>query len=281
MGKKLLLPTDFSKSSWDAIMYALKLYAEQECDFYILNTYTKDSHGLENINRLDPDEAFNKLSENRSKKGLGDILQRLTFAEKNPNHRFHVLSRSTLFIDVVKDVVENMQIDMIIMGAKGMKNAREGKYGKNTRAIIESVRKCPVLVVPKNLIFNRPEEIVLATNFNTDFRTSEVKYLAEIAKMTGASIQVISLADKDTLTQQQKNNKMRLQHYFKAVDHSFNVLHNVKMAAALSCFVEIRHSNIISYIDKKPSLWEKLGLGTPTLGKLGYFKDVPVLALHG
>ncbi|WP_373517897.1 universal stress protein [Pricia sp.] len=281
MGKKLLLPTDFSKNSWNAIVYALKLHAEQDCDFYILNTYVKDSHGLNNINRLDPDEAFNKLSENRSKEGLGDILNRLTFAKENPNHRFHVLSRSSVFIDAVKNIVENMQIDMIILGAKGMKHRQEGKYGKNTLAVIENVRKCPVLMVPKNAIFNRPEEIVLATNFNTDFRTSEVKYLAEIAKMTGASIQVLSLADNGTLTSQQKNNKIRLQKYFKAVDLSFNVLHDVNMSAALSCFVEIRHSNMVSYIDEKPSFWEKLGFGTPSLGKLGYFKDVPVLALHG
>lgn len=65
-GKKLLLSTDFSKSSWDAIVYALELYADQECDFYILNAYAKDAYGLNSISRLDPDDAFNTLSENRS-----------------------------------------------------------------------------------------------------------------------------------------------------------------------------------------------------------------------
>jgi|SRR5680860_182551 len=122
MGKKLLLTTDFSKNSWHAIVYALKLYADQECDFYILNTYIKDTSGIDSIAFLDPDETFNKLYENRSTEGLGDILQRLTFSEENTNHRLHVISRSTLFVDAVKDVVENMQIDMIIMGAKGMTN---------------------------------------------------------------------------------------------------------------------------------------------------------------
>jgi len=155
-----------------------------------------------------------------------------------------------------------------------------GKYGKNTLAVIESVRKCPVLVVPRNAIFNRPEEIVLATNFNTDFRTSEIKYLAEIAKMMEASLQILSLADNGKLTPQQETNKRRLKKYFKDVNHSFNVLHNVKMSDALSCFVEIRHSNIISYIDKKPSFWEQLGFSEPTLGKLGYYENVPVLALN-
>lgn len=281
MGKKILLPTDFSKSSWDAIQYAIKLYEKRDCDFYILNTYAKEAHGLGNYVLLDPDDAFNKMSENRSKAGLGDILNQLCTVDKNLNHRFHVISRSTLFLNAVKDVVDNLQIDLIVMGAKGITNERQAKYGKNTLAVIQSIRKCPVLVVPKNVTFDRPEEIVLATNFNTEIKISEIQYLAEIAKLSDASVQVLSLADNDALSPQQKKNALLLRKNLAGIDHNFNVLHNVKMAAALRSFLEIRPSKIISYIDKRPSVWEWIGLGRPTLDKLGFFTDVPVLALHG
>ncbi|NNE78345.1 MAG: universal stress protein, partial [Pricia sp.] len=278
MGKKILLPTDFSNSSWNAIQYAIKLFENRDCDFYILNTYAKDAHGLESHIVLDPDDAFNRMSDNRSREGLGDILERLSVIDKDINHRFHVISRSALFLDAVNTVVENLQIDMIVMGAKGMTNAHGRKYGKKTLGVIERVRKCPVLVIPKNVTFNRPEEIVLATNFNTDFKVSEIVYLAEIARISNASIQILSMSDNGTLTPQQKKNKMLIRKYLKDVNHSFNVLPNVKMASALSCFVEIRHSNMISYIDKKTSIWEWLGFGKPNLGKLGYYENVPVLA---
>jgi nucleotide-binding universal stress UspA family protein len=281
MGKKILLPTDFSKSSWNALQYAIKLYEKRDCDFYILNTYAKDAHGLESYILLDPDDAFNKMSENRSTTGLGDILRRLCGIDKDLSHRFHVISRSTLFLDTVKAIVENLQIDLIVMGAKGMTNGHHRQYGKNTMGVIESVRKCPVLIVPENVTFDRPEEIVLTTNFNTDFKVSEIKYLAEIAEISNAGIQILSLADTGSLSPRQKKNKRMLSKYFKEVDHNFNVLHNVKMAEALSCFVEIRHRNMISYIDKKPSFWEQLGFGQPTLGRLGYYEHVPVLALNG
>lgn len=36
MEKKLLLPTDFSKHSWNAIQYAIKLYEQRPCDFLYL-----------------------------------------------------------------------------------------------------------------------------------------------------------------------------------------------------------------------------------------------------
>ncbi|HET8736536.1 MAG TPA: universal stress protein [Pricia sp.] len=281
MGKKLLLPTDFSISSWNAIQYAIKLYEDEDCDFYILNTYLKDAQGLDSATLLDPDDAFNNLSEKNSLEGLGDIITRLTFENDNPRHRFYVLSRPALFLEAVKEVVENQEIDIIVMGAKGMANGGEGKYGKNTLSVIANIRKCPVLVVPKDVAFDRPEEIVLATNFCSRYSIAEIRHLVEIAKISKASIQILSLEDTSSLNAKQKENKALLCSYLIDVDHSFNVLHNVKMADALSCFVEIRHSNMISYIDKKFSIWERLGIKTPALGRLGYFKNVPVLALHG
>ncbi|MEY8019361.1 universal stress protein [Muriicola sp. SD30] len=281
MGKKLLLPTDFSKHSWNAIQYTRKLYENENCNFYILNAYSEESHGLDSLKRLDPDDAFNNIVANRSQKELGEIMMRLMSENENSLHKFHVLSRSELFLDAVKTIVDELQIDLIIMGAKGMTKEREGKYGKNALAVIENIRKCPVLLVPAETMFDHPKEIVLATNFNSEYNISGLKHLAEIAKISNARIQVLSLEDNDSLTAKQKENKMLLRKYIKDVDHSYNVLHNVKMADALSCFVEIRHSNMISYIDKKPSFWEKLGFGKPTLCKLGYYKNVPVLALHG
>ncbi|MBM1107645.1 universal stress protein [Aurantibacter crassamenti] len=279
MGKKILLPTDFSKSSWNAIQYAIKLFEGRDCDFYILNTYMKDTHGLNSYTLLDPDEAFNKLSEKRSKSNLGDILIKLSLLDTENNHRFHVLSRSVPLVETIKNLVNTMKIDMIVMGAKGF-NDKEGKYGKNTLDVIENIRKCPIMVVPKNVTLERLKEIVLATNFNVDFNECKIKYLVEIAKINNASVQVLSLSNNKKQSKQQKKNKSLLKEHLKGVDYSFNILHNVKLSTALSCFVDIRHSNMISYINKKPSLWELLGFGKRNLGKLGYFKDVPVLALH-
>lgn len=38
--KRILLPTDFSENSWNAIQYAMELYKEDVCTFYLLNAYT-------------------------------------------------------------------------------------------------------------------------------------------------------------------------------------------------------------------------------------------------
>jgi len=281
MEKRILLPTDFSKNSWNAIQYAIKLFEKKNCTFYILHAYSKETHGLDSLTLLDPDEAFNKMSERRSKAGLGNVLIQISKLNVNKNHRFHVVSESTLLLNAVKNLNDKLQFDMIVMGAKGIHDKRGESYGKHTLEMLKNVRKCPILVVPKNVDFDHPKEIVLTTNFDTEIHPTEIENLVEIAKLSNASIQILSLSQPHKLSFQQKRNKVLIRKYLNGVKHDFNTLRNVKMAIALSCFVEIRHSNMISYIDKKPSLWERLGFGKLSLNKLGYYSNVPVLALHG
>ena len=37
--KNILVPTDFSDNAWDALTYAIRMYDDIPCCFYILNTY--------------------------------------------------------------------------------------------------------------------------------------------------------------------------------------------------------------------------------------------------
>ncbi|MEP2239375.1 MAG: universal stress protein [Maribacter sp.] len=279
MENSILLPTDFSKNSWSAIRYAIKLFENKKCSFYILHTYSKETHGLDSLTLLDPDEAFDKMSELKSRQGLGDILVRLSKLE-NENHQFHILSESTLLIDAINNLNKEFRFKMIVMGAKGMTNRKGETYGKQTLDILKQIRKCPVLIVPTKVDFNHPKEIVLSTNFNSKIKASEIKHLIDIAKLSNANIQVLSLTAPHKLSFNQKRNKVFIRSQLKDVAYKFNSLRNVNMAIALSCFVEIRESNMVSYVAKKPSFWQRLGFGKISLRRLGYFTNLPVLALH-
>ena len=49
MKRKILLPTDFSNNSWLAINYALQLFKNEACDFYLLNAFFGTNNLIENI----------------------------------------------------------------------------------------------------------------------------------------------------------------------------------------------------------------------------------------
>jgi len=48
MKRKILLPTDFSKNAWNAMTYAIELYKDEVCEFYILNTFNATGYALAN-----------------------------------------------------------------------------------------------------------------------------------------------------------------------------------------------------------------------------------------
>ncbi len=278
LDNKLLVLTDFSDNSWMATRYAISLFEDRDCDFYFLNTYEKDTEVfsrpfvLENNRPSDP--------EHESKEGLGRLLVRLSQLDIPIRHRFHVISREGIIVKEAQNIAEKLAVDMIIMGVSSNPDQRKRNYSGHTLSLIENVKKIPVLIVPNNATIQRPEEIVLATNFDTDLNMSEIKYLAEIAHLSKASIKVFSSNKRHPLSPGQKAKKMLLSRGLQNVKHSFRIASDNKMENAFESLPGLRSPNMITYIESKPSFWERLGFGRKASGKLGYIKNTPVLVLQ-
>jgi len=75
MKKKILLPTDFSKNAWTAISYAIELYKNDECDFYLLNTFQVSGYVIESMMVPEPGEKLYDIAKEKSEKGLGRVSE--------------------------------------------------------------------------------------------------------------------------------------------------------------------------------------------------------------
>lgn len=279
MRKKILLPTDFSRNAWNAITYAIELYKNEDCDFYVLNTFSVTGYGLESMMVPEPGEKLYEEAKEKSEKGLGKILERLTFRDDNPNHKFYMVSQFSLLLDAILDLVEKRDIEMIIMGTKGNTDAATIVYGSNTVLIMEKVRNCPVMAIPQDTLYQEPKEIVFPTDYKTSFKRRELQHVIEIAKISNAAIRVLYVSDGEPLTQEQENNKKLLEENFDTIQHTFHVLHNVDVKGGLSAFVESRESDMITFVNRKHSFFGSI-FSKPMVKNLGYHSKVPVLALH-
>lgn len=76
--KRILLPTDFSENSWNAIQYAMELYKEDVCTFYLLNAYTPML--IEPVNPMGSTAVTKAMLDDSAKKCRIRIGQ---YAEKN------------------------------------------------------------------------------------------------------------------------------------------------------------------------------------------------------
>lgn len=113
MKKKILLPTDFSENAWNAICYAIELYKNQECEFYILNAYNAVGYVGDNLVSTELNKRVYEEVKEKSEKGLTKVLEQLSFKEDAPNHKFYMVSQYNTLLEAVKDIVEKKDITMI------------------------------------------------------------------------------------------------------------------------------------------------------------------------
>ncbi|WP_396602012.1 universal stress protein [Algibacter sp. R77976] len=280
MKRKILLPTDFSKNSWHAINYAIELYKKDQCVFYILNVFTATSNIIDSLINMEPGSELYETAKLESENGLAKVLDMLAFKDhKNSKHQFEIISTFNNAVEAIKNVVEEKDIEMIIMGTKGETNYRKVVYGSTAINVMEKVRNCPVLVVPELAKHNLPKEIVFPTSYRTHFKRRELNYLIELAQKCDASIRILHVSEEDELDKKQLNNKKLLEEYFENIDYSFHTLGPIEVPMAVNCFVESRESDMVAFINKKHAFFGSI-LSKSLVKEIGYSSKVPILVLH-
>lgn len=279
MKKKILLPTDFSKSAWNALKYSSKLYKNEDVDFFLLNGFMVNNFTLENMNVPEPGEKWYEVAKNRAELEMQKLLKHVNILDIPSNHKYftHTVYNSPL--EAVIQFVEDKDIDMVIAAAKGESDKIGTLMGSNSIDFMEYVRNCPVLIVPADISFKEPNEIVFPTSYKTHFKRRELSHLCEIAKITNAPIRILYVANKENLTQDQKAKKSLLEECFEGLEYSFHTLKNTDVLMGLNIFVQSRNSEMIAFINKKHAFLATIFSKT-MVKDLGFNAKVPVLALH-
>lgn len=280
MKRKILLPTDFSKNAWHAITYALQLYKNNACDFYILNVFSVANNVLVGLINMEPGSELYETAKLKSENKLAKVLDRINLLDyKSPKHHFQVIPKFNNPVEAIKKVVEEKDIEMIIMGTKGETDSRTNAFGGVAVDVMEKVRNCPVLVVPELAKHNLPKEIVFPTSFKTHVKRRELNYLIELAKICKASIKILHIVKEEKLNKTQLSNKKLLEEYFGDIAYSFHSLSHIEISTAVNCFIESRGSDMVAFINKKHAFFGSM-LTHPLVKDLGYTSKVPIMVMH-
>ena len=170
MDKRVLLPTDYSKNALNAIRYALELYRNVQCDFYVLNAYHVSGYTLDSMMVPEPGEHFYDSAKQASEEGMERLMEMIKLHPDNPKHRFHTICTFNSLVEAVKNVTAKKDIDIIVMGTKGITGSKARIFGTNTVAIMEKIKECPVIAVPEGFPFAPPKEIVFPTDYKTSYK---------------------------------------------------------------------------------------------------------------
>jgi len=147
MKTNILLPTDFSDNAWSAIVYALKLYANKDCTFYLLNSCKPEGSSMSIMS--------NKLitvMKDAAMKQLLELKRMARITDANENHSFEIILSTESLIDAVNRTIITHNIDLVVMGTKGASKAKEIFFGSNTVNVLKKIKSCPVWQCQMNLV---------------------------------------------------------------------------------------------------------------------------------
>ncbi len=279
MDKRILLPTDFSKNALNAIRYALDLYADQKCDFYLLNAFQVSGYSLDSMRVPEPGDQRYETAKKDSEQQLDKLLGVLKLYADNDKHTHHTISTYNSLLDALKGSIAKKDIDIVVMGTKGLTESDTVLFGTNAVNTMEKVTECPVLAIPHDTRFSPPNEIVFPTDFKTSFKRRELNYLIEISKMHHTIIRVLHIREGVKLNGTQKSNKELLKSIFEGIDHSFHELGDIKVQKGINTFIVSRESDMIAFINRKHTFFGSL-FSKPLVKEMGYYSTIPVLALN-
>jgi nucleotide-binding universal stress UspA family protein len=279
MKMKILIPTDFSKNAWNAIIYAADLFKDKECVFYLLNAHGSTAYSTSEMMVSEPGTLSYDTAKAKSEEGLAKVMSMLDFREKNHKHSYSTVSQFNDPLSAIHSVVEKRDIELVVMGTKGASDYENRLFGSNTVRVMEELRTCPILGIPLDARVVHLKEIVFPTSFKTHYKRRELTHLVELAQIQAATICVLHVSENQELDKEQKEDKELLEECLEGSSFTFHELGGSNVANGVQRFVESRNSDMVAFINRKHSFFNNI-FSKPMVKELGMFSKVPLLVMH-
>jgi nucleotide-binding universal stress UspA family protein len=158
--KKILVPTDFSECSRNALKAAVKIAKKTDAEIELVHVYDRPVIGFVDLNI---DHKKNKAMLNNAKKTITSMVELM--AQDGIKVNPHILADIPL--TEIMDQKKFSNIDLIVMGSHGSEGLKELFIGSNTEKVVRK-SKVPILSLKEDQGSFDLKNIVLASNFYTE-----------------------------------------------------------------------------------------------------------------
>tara|TARA_R110000744_G_scaffold379520_1_gene497839 strand:+ start:643 stop:1491 length:849 start_codon:yes stop_codon:yes gene_type:complete len=275
--KNILVATDFSNEAYNALFYATKIFATEQCTFHIVNTYN-DIVVSAKSTLFTGQKEMEKL-ECLSQENLTKTKHKIILDTGNELHKFNTISSKDSLSTVISKTIDSHEIDLIVVGNKGKTGAKELFMGSNTIQIANTITKCPILAIPKEIAFKPIEEIAFVTDYKKGCSKNTISMLLNIASVTDASIAVLHINDDELMTTKQVSNQKLLDKCLAKTAHSYDEIWNyADKANVIQDFIVEREINMLAMAYHRRRFFERF-LHEPVIMDLSIYATIPFLIL--
>ncbi|EDP70422.1 universal stress protein [Flavobacteriales bacterium ALC-1] len=274
----ILLPTDFSENSMNAIKYALEFFKYQKATFYFMHAYQNEFYDHDDLTSREVFEDVLDRISNESKTNLENLLKTIKEIAPNPRFTYHTISAYNTLVEEANLIVDGKNIDLIVMGTKGKSDERHIIFGSKTFQVLKYVQ-CPVLAIPSNFTNTQPKHILFPTNYLMPYKRRELKLLSVLAKSYRSTINVLYVSKSNKLSIRQEDNKVFIEEALR--DNNVNFCHedSKDVAGTIKTHIKEKDIDIITMVNTQHSFLENM-LFPSNIDKVSLGLQIPLLAMQ-
>ncbi|MBZ0328002.1 MAG: universal stress protein [Altibacter sp.] len=274
--KRILLPTDFSENSLNAIRYAMAFFKNSEVDFFVLNVQKTSNYTTADLMSRSSGSTVYRAILDDNKKSLNKFIEKLKKECVGEKYTFHGLVDFDVFTDAMQQAVVTKNIDLIIMGTNGATGAKEVLFGSNTLNVIRQVN-CPLIAVPEAYTFKDIKNVLFSINYQ-GVPTTSIAPLIEILKLYKATLKVLDVKEENIHVTSAET-EASLKDLLGNLSYDYYLLSGIPIPIAIDAFEQLFPVDLHALIVEQKSFLDRFVFGSET-SAISYNSRVPLLILR-
>ncbi|GAA4807328.1 universal stress protein [Litoribaculum gwangyangense] len=276
--KNILLPTDFSKNSINAINYAVKLFESIDCNFYILNVQKASSFISDDLMSVSTSATIYNTLVDAAKKSIINIISQINKRSQNKNHTFHSIVDYDNFIDAINQTSKIYGVDLIIMGTKGASGLEKVVFGSNT---VHVLQRCdiPVLAIPTGCKFKKLDTIAFTSSFRSSYCIDDLLPLKELVFSNNSKLKILHVVEDYNFQEKLEENIEFFENNFPQVIFDRIMSDDKDIYNVIQDYIVKNEVKMIAMVGKKHSFINRL-FTRHSVETLAFNIDIPFLVMH-
>jgi nucleotide-binding universal stress UspA family protein len=258
---RVLIPVDFSDTSFNAARFAAHMLAGNKDALAILYHNYQHAHDCDNcISYLE------SLKKEFIEKGVGSV-------------EFENEMGGDL-VDNLERLAHTRRVTLVTMGIKGHSSVHDVLMGSNTLKMVEK-NICPVMIIPPDAKFSEIKNVAFASDFKNIEMTTPAALIRSVLEMFNPFLHIVNVNSEHyvSLTEEYQQGKTQFREMFKGYNMEFYFIGMFDFYEAIDNFIRDYKIDLLLTIPRYHKTVSNLFKSTHTK-KLAYHSHIPILAAH-
>lgn len=273
--KTIIVPTDFSPVSLNAVNFAADMAIAIDASILLFHVYNIPVSYSDVPVVLVSVEEMKKSSEAQ----LEDLKIKILHVTSG-KIKVYAESKMGNTVDELEELCKRIQPFAVVMGAKGKTGLEKVVFGSTTLTAIRHIT-WPVICVPPGREYGKGiKKIGFACDFRQVVETTPVKFIKQIVKEFNAELHILNVDFKEKHFRPDTPEQSFLLHnMLEEFKPQYHFINHADIEDGINEFAETNNLDIVIAIPKKHKLLEGIFKHSSTKD-LVFHSHVPVMCVH-